>query len=151
MSAAAGYEEEEPFEVEFYDDELDVEQCNGTALPENKDPSDEEPFEVDLCSDKGSGKADSSHSEHYINLVPDGHNTCRNQLYVVEPCHGLMTDKEEFVEKKSNYVQPSKQEQNKKELCRGVEAQQLCTEGGFCGQRKGNNAIQKTIICQVCC
>ncbi|CAD6259016.1 unnamed protein product [Miscanthus lutarioriparius] len=123
MSAAAGYEEgseeEEPFEVEFYDDdddELDVEQCNGTALPENKDASDEEPFEVDLCSDKGSGKADSSHSEHYINLVPDGRNTCRNQLYVAEPCHGLMTDKGEFVEKKSNYVQPSKQEQNKKEL-----------------------------------
>ncbi|OEL38005.1 hypothetical protein BAE44_0000976 [Dichanthelium oligosanthes] len=124
MSAAAGYEEgseeEEPYECEFYDDDdgepQDVEHFHGTALPEDEDASDVEPFKVELCSDEGSGKCGSFHSEPYINLVPDGHNICRKQLYEVEPCHGLMTGKDEFVEKKSNHVQPLKQGQNKKEL-----------------------------------
>nr|TKW23830.1 hypothetical protein SEVIR_3G012800v2 [Setaria viridis] len=109
MSAAAGYEEggeeEEPYECEFYGDDddepQDVEHYDGTALPEDEDASDDEPFEVELCSDEGSGECGSSHPE--------------KQLYEAEPCHGLMTDEDEFVEKKSNYVQPLKQGENKKE------------------------------------
>ncbi|CAO1943546.1 unnamed protein product [Urochloa humidicola] len=118
MSAAAGYEEgseeEEPFERVFYGDDddepQDVEHCDGTALPGDED------FKEELCSDGGSGKCGSSHPEPCINLVPDGHNVGRKQLYEAKPCHGLMVNKDEFVEKKSNYVQPLKQGQNRKEL-----------------------------------
>jgi polyadenylate-binding protein len=113
--SATGYEEgnkeEEPFDVEFYDnddDEPDSEHNNDIILPENKDASHEEPYELDLCSDKGIGMVVSSHSEHYIKCVLDGCNTCRNRLYVAQPCHGLMANKEEFVEKKSEYVKPLK-------------------------------------------
>ncbi|PUZ49566.1 hypothetical protein GQ55_7G335700 [Panicum hallii var. hallii] len=119
MSAAAGHEEgseeEEPYEYEFYSDDddepQDVEHCDGTALPE-----DEEPFKLELCSDEGSGKCGSSHPEPCINLVLDGNNIGRKQLYESKPCHGLMADKDEFVEKKSNYLHPLKQGQSKKEL-----------------------------------
>jgi polyadenylate-binding protein len=112
MSAASGYEEgseeEEPYECEFYDDDddepQDVEHCDGTALPEDGDASDDEPYEMELCSDEGSGKCGSSHRESYTNPVPDGHHICRKRLY-----------EDEFVEKKSSYVQPLKQEENKKE------------------------------------
>ncbi|CAL5024645.1 unnamed protein product [Urochloa decumbens] len=124
MSASAGYEEgseeEEPYEREFYDDDddepEDVEHCNGPALPEDEDSSDEKHFKIELCSDEGSGKCGSSHPEPCINLVPDGHNVGRQQLYEAKPCHGQMANRDEFVEKKSNYVQPLKQGQNKTEL-----------------------------------
>ncbi|CAL5070851.1 unnamed protein product [Urochloa decumbens] len=100
MSAPAGYEEgseeEEPYEREFYDDD------------------DDEPEDVEHCN--GSGKCGSSHPEPCINLVPDGHNVGRKQLYEAKPCHGQMANKDEFVEKKSNYVHPLKQGQNKTEL-----------------------------------
>jgi len=109
MSAAAGYEEgseeEEPYEYEFYGDDddepQDVEHCDGTALPEDEGSSD---FKLELCSDEGGGKCGSSH--------PVG----RKQLYEAKPCHGLMADEDEFVEKKSNYLQPLEQGQSKKEL-----------------------------------
>ncbi|KAJ1273525.1 hypothetical protein BS78_06G287600 [Paspalum vaginatum] len=110
MGAAADYEEgseeEEPFEREFYDDSDDEpHDVDATALLENEDASDE-----------GNGRVDSSHPEPCISLVPDGHNICKRQLYETEPCPGLMADKGGFVEKKSNYVQPLKQGQDKKEL-----------------------------------
>ncbi|CAN6230083.1 unnamed protein product [Urochloa humidicola] len=123
MSAAAGYEEgseeEEPYEREFYDDDdeaQDVEHWDGTALPEDEDSSDDKHFKVELCSDEGSAKCGSSHPEPCINMVTDGHNVGRKQLYEAKPCHGLMPDKDELVGNKSNYVQPLKQGQIRKEL-----------------------------------
>ncbi|CAN6269802.1 unnamed protein product [Urochloa humidicola] len=125
MSAAAGYEEgseeEEPYEREFYDDDdddeaQDVEHWDGTALPEDEDSSDDKHFKVELCSDEGSGKCGSSPPEPCINLMTDGHIVSRKRLYEAKPGHGLMPDKDELVEKKSNYVQPLKQGLNRKEL-----------------------------------
>ncbi|KAL6651768.1 hypothetical protein ACP70R_010693 [Stipagrostis hirtigluma subsp. patula] len=99
MSAAAGYEEgseeEEPYEREFYDDD--------------DEPQEEEPFEVQLSSDEGCDEGGSSHSEPRIDLVHNSRNICRKQLEV-EPCHGLMADEDDFVDKKPSYMQPLKQE-----------------------------------------
>ncbi|KAL6844334.1 hypothetical protein ACP4OV_026007 [Aristida adscensionis] len=126
MSAAAGYEEgseeEEPYECEFFDDDepQDVDHCEhpaskqeeaseeyeGASLPETEDASDGEPFEVQLCSDEGCCKGDSSHLKPRHNLVHDGYSICRKQLEV-EP---HQTDEDKSVENKSSYIQPLKQE-----------------------------------------
>ncbi|KAL5214824.1 hypothetical protein ABZP36_003976 [Zizania latifolia] len=113
MNAAAGYEdgseEEEPYEREFYDDDDD----DGDDDPKVMDPCDDSVPKEEVP--KYSGE-DTFHAEPFFNPVLNAHNTCRKQLHGVETCDDLVTDGEEFVEKKSSALQAFKKEQNEQEL-----------------------------------
>ncbi|KAG8066761.1 hypothetical protein GUJ93_ZPchr0004g39669 [Zizania palustris] len=117
MNAAAGYEdgseEEEPYEREFYDDDDDDDEQDGNNVPKVMDPCDDSILKEE--APKYSGK-DTFHAEPFFNPGLNAHNTCRKQLHGVEPCDDLVTDVEEFIEKKSGALQAFKKEQNEQEL-----------------------------------